>query len=107
MKFLCNIHDPEHPDAKRLVLPSPWETGKEAWEWQVRWLADKLITGVGNWGTCPVCGSVLGGLLDSFKWGFVHGCGFCTACDEARFRFYHYIAEGKSHFMAYALIGFD
>ena len=43
MKWLTNLFDPNHPDAKRGVTRRFDETPEEAWNNQVLWLSDKII----------------------------------------------------------------
>jgi hypothetical protein len=75
----------------------PWTKEEiEAYPKQV-WVMD---------GQCPVCGAELGAFFGSFQWGLVHGEGFCSQCNKAAFRYYHYIVKGKRPLLAYALIGF-
>jgi len=56
---------------------------------------------------CPNCNSDLTGILGTFKWGIVHGQGFCSHCNSIEFRFYHYIGDPKLLVQLFSVIGFD
>jgi hypothetical protein len=57
-------------------------------------------------GKCPNCGAELLGLFGSFKWGLVHGEGYCSNCNSVNLKYYHYFNESKKPLMMMSLIGF-
>ncbi len=43
MRFLTNLFDPTHDDAKKYIITHTGETREEAWASQERWLRDKVV----------------------------------------------------------------
>jgi hypothetical protein len=43
MKFLTNVFDPKHPDAKRYLSYRLNEDREAQWQYHLKWLNDKVI----------------------------------------------------------------
>lgn len=55
---------------------------------------------------CPSCDSELLGMFGSFRWGIIHGVGFCSNCNNVEFQYYHYFGKDKYRIEMFSVCGF-
>lgn len=96
-KVSCNVLTISEENLQDLNNHGYTLTADDFKNYKHAWLVDQT--------TCPECGEPLGGLFGYFKWGIVHGEGYCSNCNKVGFRYYHYLGDCKKPLEIYAVSG--